>query len=39
MAPPAGKRTALEENRCADARAVVNGVFLDVEDCASDVIH
>ena len=32
MAPPARKGTALEEYRRADARAIVDGVFLDVED-------
>jgi len=32
MAPPARKGTALKKHRGADARAIVNGVFLDVEN-------
>ncbi len=35
MAPPAVKRTALEENRCTDARTIMNGEFLDVKYNAS----
>ena len=32
MTPPTRKGTALEEHRCADTGAVVDGVFLDIED-------
>ena len=34
MTPPARKGTTLKEHRRADAGAVVNGVFLDIEDDA-----
>jgi hypothetical protein len=35
MAPPARKGTALEEHRRADARAIVDSVFFDIEDDSS----
>jgi hypothetical protein len=39
VAPPAGKRTTLEEHRRADAGSVMDGVFLDIENRARNVIH
>jgi hypothetical protein len=32
MAPPAGEGAALEENRGADALAVMNGISLDIKN-------
>jgi hypothetical protein len=43
MAPPARKGAALEEHRGADARAIIDGVLLDVENysglCHTPTIH
>jgi uncharacterized membrane protein (DUF2068 family) len=35
MTPPARKGTTLEKHRRTDARAVIDSVFLDVEDDSS----
>jgi len=39
MAPTAFQRTALEKHRRADAGAVVDGIFADVENCTGDHPH
>jgi hypothetical protein len=36
VAPPAVQRASLEEHRGADARAIVDGEFLDVKDDSQD---
>jgi hypothetical protein len=37
MAPPAFQGAAFEKDGCSDARSVVYGVFLDVEDVPADL--
>jgi hypothetical protein len=38
VTPPAGEGTALEENRGADARTIMDGVFADIKDDAAESV-